>query len=161
MEIHGKNGNGTLGYRKIGQQKNKTVGKNGNEKLMSEITATEKKAVEKTATGKWATENGPLGKKGNKRLMSGRNCNGRKIVNHRLPQTRRSVVVRGVRRMNEVNARRARLVPGLVTVFGRVCHPGMQQANWVNSPLHPPGSLNRVPASAGLKAGMSPLPGGR
>ena len=26
--------------------------------------------------------------------------------------------------------------------------------------LHP-GSLNRVPASAGVKAGMSPLPGGR
>ena len=25
----------------------------------------------------------------------------------------------------------------------------------------PPGSLNRVPASAGLRAGMSPLPGGR
>ena len=25
----------------------------------------------------------------------------------------------------------------------------------------PPGSLNRVPASAGVKAGMSPLPGGR
>jgi len=24
-----------------------------------------------------------------------------------------------------------------------------------------PGSLNRVPASAGVKAGMSPLPGGR
>ena len=25
----------------------------------------------------------------------------------------------------------------------------------------PPGSLNRVPASAGVRAGMSPLPGGR
>jgi len=35
------------------------------------------------------------------------------------------VVVSGVRRMNEVNARRARLVPGWVTVFGRVCHLGM------------------------------------
>ena len=33
---------------------------------------------------------------------------------------RRGVVVSGVRRMNEVNARRARLVPGWVTVFGRV-----------------------------------------
>jgi len=31
----------------------------------------------------------------------------------------------GVRRMNEVNARRARLVPGWVTVFGRVWHLGM------------------------------------
>jgi len=38
---------------------------------------------------------------------------------------RRGVVVSGVRRMNEVNARRARLVPGWVTVFGRVCHLGM------------------------------------
>ena len=35
---------------------------------------------------------------------------------------RRGVVVCGVRRMNEVNARRARLVPGWVTVFGRVYH---------------------------------------
>jgi len=39
---------------------------------------------------------------------------------------RRGVVVSGVRRMNEVNARRARLVPGWVTVFGRVYHLGMQ-----------------------------------
>ena len=38
---------------------------------------------------------------------------------------RRRVVVSGVRRMNEVNARRARLVRGRVTVFGRVYHPGM------------------------------------
>ena len=38
---------------------------------------------------------------------------------------RRGVVVSGVCRMNEVNARRARLVPGWVTVFGRVCHLGM------------------------------------
>ena len=28
-------------------------------------------------------------------------------------------------------------------------------------PCIPPGSLNRVPASAGVKAGSSPLPGGR
>jgi len=28
-------------------------------------------------------------------------------------------------------------------------------------PCIPPGLLNRVPASAGAKAGMSPLPGGR
>ena len=28
-------------------------------------------------------------------------------------------------------------------------------------PCIPPGSLNRVPASAGARAGMSPLPGGR
>jgi len=38
---------------------------------------------------------------------------------------RRGVVVSGVRRMNEVNARRARLLPGWVTVFGRVHHLGM------------------------------------
>ena len=38
---------------------------------------------------------------------------------------RRGVVVSGVRRMNEVNARRPRLVPGSVTVFGRVYHLGM------------------------------------
>ena len=38
---------------------------------------------------------------------------------------RRGVVVSGVRRMNEVNERRARLVPGWVTVFGRVYHLGM------------------------------------
>ena len=38
---------------------------------------------------------------------------------------RRGVVVSGVRRVNEVNARRARLVPGWVTVFGRVYHLGI------------------------------------
>ena len=38
---------------------------------------------------------------------------------------RHGVVVSVVRRMNEVNARRARLVPGWVTVFGRVYHLGM------------------------------------
>ena len=38
---------------------------------------------------------------------------------------RRGVVVCGVRRMNEVNARRTRLVPGWETVFGRVYHLGM------------------------------------
>jgi len=35
------------------------------------------------------------------------------------------VVVSGVRRMNEVNARRARLAPGWATVFGLVYHLGM------------------------------------
>ena len=37
---------------------------------------------------------------------------------------RRGAVVSGVRRMNRVNARRAQLVPGWVTVFGRVHHLG-------------------------------------
>ena len=41
------------------------------------------------------------------------------------PPLRRGVVVSGVRRMNEVNARRARLVLGWVTVFGQVFHFGM------------------------------------
>jgi len=39
-----------------------------------------------------------------------------------LGRWRRGIVVSGVRRMN---ARRARLVPGWVTVFGRVYHLGM------------------------------------
>ena len=38
---------------------------------------------------------------------------------------RRGIVVSGVRHMNEVNPRRAWLVLGWVTVFGRVYHPGM------------------------------------
>ena len=42
-------------------------------------------------------------------------------------------MVSGVRRMNEVNARRARLVLGWVTVFGRVHHLGMQPANYTVS----------------------------
>jgi len=38
---------------------------------------------------------------------------------------RRGIVVSRVHRMNKVNACRARLVPGWVTVFGRVYHLGM------------------------------------
>jgi len=38
---------------------------------------------------------------------------------------RRGVVVSGIRRMKEVNPRRARLIPGWVTVFGRVYHLSM------------------------------------
>ena len=38
---------------------------------------------------------------------------------------RRGVVASVVRRMNEVTLRRARLVLGWVTVFGRVYHHGM------------------------------------
>jgi len=64
-----KNGNGRNGNRKIGQReksatKNERVGKQGNTKLMHEITATEK-GNGKTATGKWATENYATGKFGN------------------------------------------------------------------------------------------------
>jgi len=38
---------------------------------------------------------------------------------------RRGVVVSGVRRMNEDSASRAWLLPGCVTIFGRVYHLGM------------------------------------
>jgi len=70
-------------------------------------------------------------------------------------------VVSGVRRMNEVNARRVRLVLGWVTVFGRVYHSVRNQPTRSTQPCIAPGSLNRVPASAAVRAGMSPLPGGR
>ena len=76
---------------------------------------------------------------------------------------RRVAVVRVVRRMNHVTLHRARLVPGWVTVcrqiyrIGSVCK---QPARSIQ-PYIPPGSLNRVPASAGIRAKMSPLPGSR
>ena len=71
---------------------------------------------------------------------------------------RRGAVVSGFRRMNEVNARRAQLVPGWVTGYTiSVCNKPTRSTQ----PCIPPGSLNRVPASAGVRAGMSPLPGGR
>jgi len=59
------------------------------------------------------------------RLMgqTDRRTDGRTVL-WRFPR-RLGVVVSGVRRMNEVDARRARLVPGWVTVFGRVYHLGM------------------------------------
>ena len=38
---------------------------------------------------------------------------------------------------------------------------GCNQPTRSTQPCIPPGSLNRVPASAGVTAGMSPLPGGR
>ena len=63
--------------------------------------------------------------------------------------------------MNEVNARRARLQLGLVTIFERVYHLGLYQPTRSTQPCISLGSLNRVPASAGVTAGMSPLPGGR
>ena len=52
-----------------------------------------------------------------------------KVVYIYITGWRRGVVVSGVRRMNEVNARWARLVPGWVTAFRRVYRLGMQQAN--------------------------------
>ena len=47
------------------------------------------------------------------------------VAHTRLPSWRRGVVVSDVRRMKEVNTRWARLVPGWVTVLGRVYHLGM------------------------------------
>jgi len=66
-----KNGNGRNGNRKIGQReksatKNKRVGKQGNTKIMCEITATEKRQRKKRQREKWATENLATGKFGNK-----------------------------------------------------------------------------------------------
>ena len=53
--------------------------------------------------------------------------------------------------MNEVNARRARLQLGWVTVFGRVSISVCNHPTRSTQPCIPPGSLNRVPASAGGK----------
>jgi len=67
----------------------------------------------------------------------------------------------GVRRTKEVNPRRARLVPGWVTVFGRYTISVCNQRTRSTQPCIPPGSLNRVPASAAVRAGTSSLPGCR
>jgi len=64
---------------------------------------------------------------------------------------RRGVVVSGVRHTSEVNARRARLVLEWVI---SVCNKPTRSTQ----PCIPPGSLNRVPASTGVRARMSPLP---
>ena len=58
---------------------------------------------------------------------------------------------------------------GLTVKVWRVCsspEEEKERLQWEGfaakaQPCIPPGSLNRVPASAGVKAGMSPLPGGR
>ena len=58
-------------------------------------------------------------------FFSSPNLSGRRLdVYHTLTGWRRGVVVIVVRRMNEVTLRRARLVLGWVTVFGRVYHHG-------------------------------------
>ena len=46
-------------------------------------------------------------------------------------------------------------------LLGRYTITVCNQPTKSTQPCIPPGSLNRVPASAGVKAGMSPLPGGR
>ena len=70
------------------------------------------------------------------------------------------MVVSGVHRMN---ARRARLVLGWVTVLGWVYRASLicNQPSRSPPPGIPLGSLNRVPSSAGVSVGMSPLLGGR
>jgi len=45
-----------------------------------------------------------------------------------------------------------------VAVLGKLFAPSVLR---LTQPCIPSGSLNRVPASAGVKAGKSPLPGGR
>jgi len=75
-------------------------------------------------------------------------------------------VVSGVCCMNKVNARWAQLVLGWVTI-GWVTVLGVYTILVCNKPTRstqpciPPESLNRVPASAGVKVGMSLLSGGR
>jgi len=67
-------------------------------------------------------------------------------------------VVGGVRHMNEVNPYQARLVRGRGDYLRCVsCNKPTRSTH----PCIPPGLLNRVPASAGVRVGMSPLPGGR
>ena len=66
--------------------------------------------------------------------------------------------------MNEVNARQAQLVLGWVTASSGGYRPTISVCNKPTrstQPCIPAGSLNRVPAAAGVKAGMSSLSGGR
>jgi len=66
---------------------------------------------------------------------------------------RRGAVVSGVRHMNEVNARRARLLPGWVTrLWGGYTISVCNKPTRSTQPCIPPGLLNRVPASAGVRA---------
>ena len=73
-------------------------------------------------------------------------------------------MVSGVRRMNEVNARTSGPVS---TWMGDRLRAGIPAISVCNKPTRStqpcssPGSLNRVPASAGVRAGMSPPSGGR
>jgi len=64
--------------------------------------------------------------------------------------------------VNQVNPRRARLLPEWV--MGDRLRAGIP-SRYVTSylgqlSLAPPGSLNRMPASAGVRVGMSHVPGG-
>ena len=60
--------------------------------------------------------------------------------------------------------RPTRVVPDKRPLNGCVCVYTISVCNQptrLTQPCIPPGSLNQVRASAGVKAGMSPLPGGR
>ena len=72
-----------------------------------------------------------------------------------------SIVVSIIQNTNDVTLHRARLVLGWVTVSGRYTISVCNQPTRSTQPCIALGSLNRVPASAGVSAGMSPLPGGR
>ena len=49
----------------------------------------------------------------------------------------------------------------LVDDTAKACLDTAVRSTRSTQPCIPPGSLNRVPALAGVRAGMSPLPGGR
>ena len=74
---------------------------------------------------------------------------------------RRGVVVSGVRQWTKLT----HAAPGYNwdgwPSSGGYTISGCNQPTRSTQPCIPPGSLNRVPASAGVKAGMSPLPGSR
>ena len=74
---------------------------------------------------------------------------------------RRGVVVSGVRQWTKLT----HVGPGYNwdgwPSSGGYTTSGCNQPTRSTQPCIPPGSLNRVPASAGVKAGISPLPGGR
>jgi len=73
---------------------------------------------------------------------------------------RLGVVASVVRRMNEVTVL-GPVSSGMGDRLWAVCGTVCNEPTRFTQPCIPPGSLNRVPASAGVKAGMSPLPGGR
>ena len=83
------------------------------------------------------------------------------IYGHYGHQWLRGVVVSGVRQWTKLT----HVGPGYNwdgrPSSGGYTISGCNQPTRSTQPCIPPGSLNRVPASAGVKAGMSPLPGGR
>ena len=74
---------------------------------------------------------------------------------------RRGIVVSGVRQWTKLtHVGRGYNWDGWPSSGGYTIS-GCNQPTRSTQPCIPLGSLNRVPASAGVKAGMSPLPGGR